>query len=235
VSDDEAIEKLVFDANGVLENLPGDAVHISMSTISVELAERLTSAHAERGQRFVAAPVFGRPEAAEGRELVIVAAGAGDSLARCMPLFEAVGRRTFIIGERPSTANVVKLMGNFLIASMLGSLGESVALTRTYNIDARTFMDVVTDALFPCPVYRGYGARIIADRFTPPGLSLVLGLKDVRLALAAAERVAVSMPIATVLGERAASGVARGMGDWDWASLARVAAQDAGLAPVGNS
>lgn len=220
LADDAAVEGVVLGTGGVLDRMSRDSVHVSMSTIGVALADRLAAAHAARGQHFVAAPVFGRPEAAASRSLTIVASGNAGAVERCLPLFESVGRRTFHVGDDASHAIVVKLMGNFLLASMLEGLGESSAVARRYGLDPQAFIDVLTEALFPCAIFRSYGTRIASGQHTPAGLSLVLGLKDVMLAAAAAERVAVAMPIADVVEERARAGIARGMGDWDWSALA---------------
>jgi 3-hydroxyisobutyrate dehydrogenase-like beta-hydroxyacid dehydrogenase len=148
LSDDAAVEGVIFGSDGALASLGRDAVHISMSTISVALSERLAAAHARAGQGYVAAPVFGRPEAAAAAKLFIIAAGADATIARCSPLFYAMGQRTIVIGENPADANVTKLTGNFLIASVLESLGEAFALVRKSGIDSRRFLDSLTGTLF---------------------------------------------------------------------------------------
>lgn len=229
LSDDHAVEAVVFGDSGILQSLPHGGLHVSMSTISVALSERLLAAHTERGQRYVAAPVFGRPEAAGAGKLFIVAAGAEDALAQLEPLFKAIGQRTFVIGESAPAANVVKLSGNFLIASVIESLGEAFALVRKYDIDPQEYLELLTSTLFAAPIYKTYGGIIAEGKYEPVGFRLALGLKDVRLAMAAAEAKSVPMPVASVIRDRYLGGVANGMADADWSALAKLVAQSAGL------
>lgn len=229
LADDDAVEQVVFGPQGILEGLGPDAVHLSMSTISVALSDRLALAHEAAGQRYLAAPVFGRPEAAEAGKLFIVVAGDDGTIGRCQPLFEILGQRTFPIGETPSLANLVKLSGNFLIASMIESLGEAVALTRKAGIDPHRYIEILTNSLFSAPVYRTYGELIADQKYHPAGFRLSLGLKDMRLALAAADAEAVPMPVASLVHDQFLAGFAQGEGDADWSGLAHIAARNAGL------
>jgi 3-hydroxyisobutyrate dehydrogenase-like beta-hydroxyacid dehydrogenase len=199
-----------------------------MSTISVALSDRLAEAHDKARQRYVAAPVFGRPEAAAAGKLFIVAAGGQTTIDHCKPLFDAMGQKAFVTGDRPSMANVVKLSGNFMIASMLESLGETVALVRKSGIDPHRYLDILTGSLFSAPVYRTYGALIAANKYQPAGFTMSLALKDMRLALAADARM-VPMPAASLVRDHLVSGVARGQGDIDWSGLASICAREAGL------
>src|SRR5690242_5149118 len=181
LADDRALEEVTFPRGGILEGMAAGAIHLSMSTISVELSRRLEEAHKQRKQHYVAAPVFGRPEAAMAAKLFVVAAGPGKPLERCSIVFEAVGQKTFVIGEQPATANVVKLIGNFLITTVLEGLAESFALARKSGIDPGTLLEVLTGSLFSAPVYQTYGKMIAASKFEPVGFKLPLGLKDNRL------------------------------------------------------
>jgi 3-hydroxyisobutyrate dehydrogenase-like beta-hydroxyacid dehydrogenase len=212
-----------------VETLARGAIHIGMSTVSVALSERLAEMHTTRGQIYVAAPVFGRPEAAEAAKLWVVAAGAAEHLERCRPVFEAVGRGCSIVGADPWLANVFKLSGNFLIAAALESLGEAFALVRKSGGDVGQFLDIVNNALFNSPVYAGYGGAVTKEQFTPAGFRLRLGFKDLRLVQEAAESAAVPMPLAGVLRDSFLAALARNEGDLDWAAVARIAAVQAGL------
>jgi 3-hydroxyisobutyrate dehydrogenase-like beta-hydroxyacid dehydrogenase len=229
LADDMAVEAVVLGPEGLLAGLPAGAIHLSSSTISVALAERLDAAHQEAGSILVSAPVFGRPDAATAGRLFVVTGGPAAAVERCRPLFEAVGQHTFPVGDHPAAANLVKLTGNFLIAATIESLSEAFALVRKAGVDPHEFLDVLTGTLFTAPVHRTYGTLIAEDRFSPAGFPMGLGLKDVRLALAAAEAVRVPMPIASLVRDQLLSGLARGHGDLDWAALGLVAAENAGL------
>jgi 3-hydroxyisobutyrate dehydrogenase-like beta-hydroxyacid dehydrogenase len=229
LADDAAVEAILFGDAGIGQSLAAGAIHVSMSTISVALSERLARMHREAGQIYVAAPVFGRPEAAAAAKLFIVAAGPAHVIEKCQPLFDAMGQKTLIIGDKPSDANLIKLSGNFLIAATIESLGEAIALIRKSGIDAHRYVEILTGTLFSAPVYETYGAIIANEKYEPAGFKLALGFKDVRLAFAAAESLQVPMPIASLIRDRFISGLARGEGDSDWAALARLAARDSGL------
>jgi 3-hydroxyisobutyrate dehydrogenase-like beta-hydroxyacid dehydrogenase len=200
-----------------------------MSTISVALSERLAQAHEKAGRAYVAAPVFGRPEAAAAAKLFIVAAGSAKAVARCQPLFEVMGQKTFNIGETPSTANLVKLSGNFLITSVIESLGEAFALTRKSGIEPHQFLDILTGSLFSAPIYKTYGGLIADQQYEPAGFKMSLGLKDNRLAPAVADALSVPMPFASQIHDHMLAAVAQGYGDSDWSGLARLSARNAGL------
>ncbi len=229
LADDQAVEAVVFGEQGILASLPAGAMHVSMSTISVALSKRLAKEHAARNQGYVAAPVFGRPEAAEAAKLLVVAAGPAPAVERAKPILEAISRKLVVLGTEQSSANLVKLAGNFTIASMLETLGEAFALMRKAGIDVQQFHEVVNSSLIQSPVYENYGKIIGSERYEPAGFKLRLGLKDVRLALAAADELAVPLPLASMIHDHLVEGLARGYGDIDWSGLAKVLAEDAGL------
>jgi 3-hydroxyisobutyrate dehydrogenase-like beta-hydroxyacid dehydrogenase len=229
LADDPAVEQTTLGDGGILNTLARGGVHLSLSTISTALSRRLTVAHTARGQSFVASPVFGRPDAAEAARLMVVAAGPAEAVERVRPLLEAIARKLFIIGSEPYSANAVKLVGNFLIASMLETLSEAFVLTRKSGVEPAKILEILNGSFFQSPIYENYGKIILGGKFSPPGFALRLGLKDARLVLAAAEEAAVPMPVASVIRDHFVSGVARGWGDLDWAALANVVAQDAGL------
>jgi 3-hydroxyisobutyrate dehydrogenase-like beta-hydroxyacid dehydrogenase len=228
LSDDQAVESVVFGAGGIADNLGKGAIHVSISTISVALSQRLTTAHAERGQRFVAAPVFGRPDAAAAGKLFIAAAGADDAIDACLPLFEAYGQRTYRFGTHPPDANLVKLSGNFLITSVIESLAEAMALIGKAGLDQHHYLDFLTSSLFAIPIYKNYGAMIADKKFLPAGFAAPLGFKDNRLVLAAAENLRVPMPLATLVYNRFLTLLAQGGESLDWSAISMLAAEDAG-------
>jgi len=229
LADDAAVEAAVFANDGILASLSRGGIHVSCSTISVALSDRLAIEHSRAGQHFVSAPVFGRPDAAENARLAVVAAGEKTVVDRCKPLFEALGPKLLVIGEKPSLANVVKLSGNFLIATVLESLGEAIAFARKSGVDASALLDFLTSTLFNAPVFKTYGGLIVEGKHEPAGFALPLGLKDVRLVLQAAELRSVPMPFASLLRDRFITAIARGNEKSDWSVIARVAAEDAGL------
>ena len=229
LSDDAALEAVTFGSRGVLNSLRKGAIHVSLSTISVAIAERLEQAHGEAGQGFVSAPVFGRPEAAEAGKLAVVAAGQDEYVARCKPLFEAMGPKLLVAGEQASLANTVKLAGNFLIATVLESMAEAMAFAGKSGVDRRALLDFLTSTLFDAPVYKTYGGLIVSGNHDQVGFAAPLGLKDVRLVLEAAGAKSVPMPIASVLRDRLLTAVARGNAEKDWSVLGKIAAEDAGL------
>ncbi|HWX37886.1 MAG TPA: NAD(P)-dependent oxidoreductase [Candidatus Sulfotelmatobacter sp.] len=228
VSDDRAVEEIVFGNEGIASGMKEDCIHVSHSTISVALARRLTAEHAERRQGYLSVPVFGRPDAADSKNLLIVAAGPSKYVERCRPLFSAIGRQTFIVGTEPWQANVAKVCGNFMIAAAIESLAESYATLRKANVEPESFLEIM-NALFGSPVIAGYGRIIAREEFDPAGFALKLGLKDVRLALAAAEECAAPMPLASLVHDHLLSALAQGQGELDWSSMAQVVARNAGL------
>jgi 3-hydroxyisobutyrate dehydrogenase-like beta-hydroxyacid dehydrogenase len=228
LADDAAVEQIVAGNEGMLESLPKGAAHLSCSTISTALARRLAPLHAGKGQACLSTPVFGRPEAAAAKKLLVVAAGAADVIERCHPLFDAIGRQTFVAGGEPWQANAVKLCGNFMIASVLETFGEAYATLRKAGVDPHLFLDTM-NALFGSPVYATYG-RMVADReFEPAGFALRLGYKDARLALDTAQECASPMPIASLVRDQLLSAIAQGHGELDWSAVSQVSARNAGL------
>jgi 3-hydroxyisobutyrate dehydrogenase-like beta-hydroxyacid dehydrogenase len=236
--DDDAVREVVFGrqdlgAEGLGVGLRPGAVHLSMSTISTACAAALAKEHASRGQGYVAAPVFGNPDAAKARQLTIVAGGTPAYVERCRPLLDALGQRTFVIGGDPAEANLVKLLGNMMTATTLEILGETVAVFRKRGLDPKPFLDILTTTMYAGSVHRIFGDRIVRGAYAP-GFIMPLALKDVRLALAEAESVGVPMPSVQVVRDRLTAGIARGYAGLDWSALGLIAAQDAGL-PVGPS
>jgi 3-hydroxyisobutyrate dehydrogenase-like beta-hydroxyacid dehydrogenase len=229
LADDSAVEGIVFVDGGIGVSLGKGAIHISSSTISVALSEKMAAAHATNGQRFISAPVFGRPEAAAAAMLFVAVAGAPDAIDECMPLFNAIGQKTFRFGEKPTDANLVKLSGNFLISSVIEALGEAIALVGKAGLDQHQYVDFLTSTLFNAPVYKTYGGLIADRKFAPAGFAAPLGFKDNRLVLAAAETLRVPLPLASLIYNRFLTLLARGGEKLDWSAFSQLAAEDAGL------
>jgi 3-hydroxyisobutyrate dehydrogenase-like beta-hydroxyacid dehydrogenase len=228
LANDDAVEAVTFGTEGILATLSAGAVHVSCSTISVALAARLNAAHADAGQHFAAAPVFGRPEAAEAAKLFVVAAAEPAVLQTVSPIFDAIGQRTFVVSDDPKAASLVKLSGNFLIASVIESLGEAMALVGKAGVDKLQYLDILTSTLFGAPVYQTYGGLIAREEFEPAGFAAPLGAKDVRLVLAAGEELQVPLPIASLLRDRFLTLLANGGEHLDWSAIGALAAWEAG-------
>jgi len=228
LADDNAVESVVFDDAGVVNILRKGAIHISSSTISVALSEKMTAAHAANGQRFVSAPVFGRPDTAAAGRLFVAVAGSPEAVDDSMPLLEAIGQKTFRFGNNPSDATLVKLSGNFLISSVIEALGEAMALVGKAGLDQHQYVDFLTSTLFNAPVYKTYGGLIADQKFEPAGFVAPLGFKDNRLVLAAAETLRVPLPLASLIYNRLLTLLAHGGESLDWSAFSQLAAEDAG-------
>ena len=228
LADDAAVEGVTFGPGGILANLAKNSLHVSSSTISVDLSDRMAAAHAGAAQTFVSAPVFGRPEAAAAGKLFVVAAGLEASVRIVQPLLDAVGQKTFVVSDRPSAANLIKLSGNFLIGAVIEGLGEAMALVGKGGVDRRQYLEILTSTLFGAPVYKTYGGLIADRKFEPAGFAATLGAKDVRLTLAAAEKLRVPMPLASLLRDRFLALLAQGGENLDWSAIGDLPRQDAG-------
>ena len=228
LADDAALEAVSFGEQGILA-AQGAVLHVSLSTISPDLAARLAQAHGERGGRFVSAPVFGRPDAAAAAKLFVVAAGAAADIKACQPLFDAIGQRTFVVGDEPRMANVVKLCGNFMIMASVEALGESLTLAAKNGVDRGALLEVLTETLFGGLVHRNYGKMLVEENFRPAGFAAPLGLKDMRLVNGVAEASRVPMPLLGVVRDHLLSTIAREGDDIDWSGIGKIIAADAGL------
>jgi 3-hydroxyisobutyrate dehydrogenase-like beta-hydroxyacid dehydrogenase len=228
LANDAATRAVVVD-QGVLDAAHPGLIHINLATVSVALAKELAELHRQRKVGYVAAPVFGRPDAAAAGKLNVVVAGDPATVAKAQPILDAIGQKTWPVGDKPENANVVKIAGNFMIASAIETMGEAVALTRSHGVKADTFLDILTNTLFAAPAYKLYGGLIAAEKYQPAGFTAPLALKDVRLALSAADDNNVPMPFANVLRDSLMELIATGGGDDDWVAMARVAARRAGL------
>jgi 3-hydroxyisobutyrate dehydrogenase-like beta-hydroxyacid dehydrogenase len=228
LANDGAIEEVGL-AGPLLSHAPRNLVHVNLATISLDLARKLTRAHEARRVGYVAAPVFGRPDVAAAGNLVIAAAGSVTDIAAVNPLLACIGRRVEVVGDVPEQANLFKIAGNFMLAGAIESLSEAFALVRKGGIDARVFHDVLSTSLFACPVYQGYGAAIVDERFEPAGFPLRLGMKDVRLALDASRHLSTPLPLASLVHDHFIEAEVAGLGNKDWSSIGGLLARKAGL------
>jgi 3-hydroxyisobutyrate dehydrogenase-like beta-hydroxyacid dehydrogenase len=229
LADDAALEHVLLGNDGVLEGLPRGALHISSSTIAVATADRAASLHEERGLRFLSAPVFGRPEAAAAAKLFIVVAGAQPDYTAASALFPAISQKAFYIGEKPSSANLVKLCGNFTILGAIETFAEAMTLAHKGGVSKKQFLEVMTGTLFDTPVYRNYGAALAEERYKPAGFAAPLGLKDMRLVGQSAETLRVPMPVLNVLRDHLLQTIGAEGEDIDWSGIGRTIAKNGGL------
>jgi 3-hydroxyisobutyrate dehydrogenase-like beta-hydroxyacid dehydrogenase len=232
LANDQAVRETILgrSSSGVaaIDVLPRDAIHMCTSTISVVLSKELAREHAARGQGYVGAPVVGRPEAAAQRQLWVMAGGPRNQIERCRPVMEAIGRGISFVGTEPWQAHLTKIAANFMIASMLEAMGEAFALVRKSGMDSRALLEVL-NAIFASPMYSNYGQKIVNQQFEPAGFRVTLGLKDVHLALEAAQDAAVPMPLASLLRDHFLTAMAHGREAADWSAVSEVAAWSAGL------
>ena len=229
LADDSAVEQVSFETPSFVENLGHGGIHVSLSTISPATARKLAQHHAKHNVSYIAAPVFGRPDAAAAKKLWVCASGPSAARDRVHPLLAAIGQGIFEFGEEAAAANVVKVCGNFLIAAAIEAIGESLVLAEKNGIDPKAVAEMLGKTLFACPVYQGYGKQIAEQRFEPVGFRLALGLKDINLALQTAASSSVPMPMASLLHDRWVAGVAKGRADMDWTAATLGIAEDAGL------
>lgn len=228
VANDSALESIV-NVDGFLEKLGASGIHLSMSTVSPELARKLTERHAQHDAIYLAAPVFGRPDAAAARKLSIALAGQIEAKERVRPVLEALGQGIFDFGEEPAMANVVKLCGNFMIVAAMDAMAEALALAEKNGLDRNAVIAMFGQTLFAAPIYQNYGKMIAEKRHIPAGFYLTLGLKDVNLVLDAAEQAKMPMPLASLVHDRLMASVAKGRGAMDWSAISLDVLDDAGL------
>ncbi|TFE25878.1 NAD(P)-dependent oxidoreductase [Frankia sp. B2] len=229
LADDQAVTDRLLDPR-VLTAAPAGALHVNMATVSTALAIQARREHAEHGLRYLAAPVFGRTDAARAGNLTIVTSGDPDAIAEVQPLFDVLGRRTWTVGDAPEHANLVKILGNYLIACSIEAMAEASAVIEAGGMNPATFIEVLTDNLFTGPVFTGYG-RMIGNRdYEPVNFRLPLGLKDVQLALASGLERNVPLPFGGVLRDAFVDALAHGQTDQDWAAVTETARRRAGLA-----
>jgi 3-hydroxyisobutyrate dehydrogenase-like beta-hydroxyacid dehydrogenase len=229
LADDAALEQVLTGGEGLIEGLRPGALHISLSTISLAAAERTARLHAERAQRFLSAPVFGRPEAAASGKLFVVAAGARAAFDAASTALGAISQRVFYLGETPSSANLVKLCGNFALLSAIEAMAEAMTLAQKGGVPKGQFLEILTNTLFDVPVYRNYGAVLVENRFKPAGFAAPLGLKDMRLVGQVAEALRVPMPVLNALQDHLLQTIGIEGEEIDWSGIALTIAKNGGL------
>jgi 3-hydroxyisobutyrate dehydrogenase-like beta-hydroxyacid dehydrogenase len=218
LSDDAALRAVVLDG-GLLKDARKGTVHIGCSTISIAFAEELTARHAEAGVGYISAPVFGRPDVAEAAQLNVVVGGAESAIDKTAPLLAAIGKKTWVMGDHPAQANAAKIAGNMMIGMAIGAMSEAALLAEGNGVAPKAFFELVLESLFGCRVYQSYSAKIVAEDYSP-GFKMSLGLKDLRLAAAAAERAGKHLPILETVRDQMTEAVQAGLGDKDWSALA---------------
>jgi len=225
LADDAAVRAVWLDS-GLAARLPKGAIHLNMATVSMAIARQLTASH---GNSYVSAPVFGRPPLAAQGQLDIIAAGPKAALDRCRPLFEVLGKQTFVVGEEPAKANAVKIARNFLLATVIESLGEAFALVRKCGVAPADFLNILGNTSLGSPAYKNYGKMIVEQAWTPAQFAMPLGVKDVELALATAREAGMTLPSGELIRKNLLAAIAAGRAEQDWAALAGKLAADAGL------
>jgi 3-hydroxyisobutyrate dehydrogenase-like beta-hydroxyacid dehydrogenase len=228
LADDPAVRNVVLDS-GALDGARAGLVHVVSATISVALAQELEIRHGDRGLGYVAAPVLGRPDVAEQGQLNVLVAGDEASITKVQPLLDAIGKRSWRVGEAPHQANVAKLQVNFMIAAAIETMAEAFTVAEKSGVNPHFMYELITETLFAAPAYKTYGQFIVDQQFEPAKFKLKLGLKDIRLALAAGEAVDAPAPLAALLRDNFIDAIAHGGADLDWAGLATVARRRAGL------
>jgi 3-hydroxyisobutyrate dehydrogenase-like beta-hydroxyacid dehydrogenase len=229
VSDDDAIAALTTSDDGILAGLKKDAVHVGMSTVTVDMADRLVAAHQSAGKHYISAPVIGRPQAAAAGELFIVAAGETADVARAKPVFDAIAKGTIVVGERAVQANLMKLDINHLAHCVVEGLSEFFALAEKGGVSPEAARKVLLGTSFGAPIYQRFSALILEKKFAPGAASARLALKDNRAIVAAGEKYGAPMPFASIVHDRLVALIAQDDGEIDYAAISRLARRDAGL------
>lgn len=231
VSKDSVLEEVTLGEHGFAKVMKNGAVHVSMSTVSAETSEKLQATHRAEGAHYLAAPVFGRPDAAAAKMLFILSAGPANAREQAAPYLAAMGQKTFELGDEPRLANIIKLCGNFMIMGLIESMGEALTLCEKNGMPRQLFVDILSQSIFPAPIVANYGKQIADQAYEPPRFKLELGLKDANLVLESAAEAGMAMPLAQLMQARFQTAVANGRGQWDWTGAAYNISADAGTKP----
>jgi 3-hydroxyisobutyrate dehydrogenase-like beta-hydroxyacid dehydrogenase len=225
---DESIGEIFLGGGNVIGEMKPGAIHVGMSTISPNIGERLTQAHARQGIIYLGCPVFGRPEAAQARQLWLVPAGPQAAFQRVRPLLERLGRGMTYLGEDAAQAHLVKLAGNFLIAAAIEGMAEAFSLVERGGLDTERFLEVLNN-VFRSPVYQIYGKFVAKGAPEPAAFAMRWGLKDLKLVRSTAEALSTPLPMADLIYQHLTASVARGRGEKDWTAVSEIAREMAGL------
>lgn len=226
VANDQALEAVTEGVDGLLESAYPGCIHVSLSTVAPATTHKLMLMHQEKGVHFIAAPVFGRPDAAAKQALWICMAGDEDAKKKIEPLLNKIGKKIYDFGDKPEAANAVKLAGNFMILSVIEMLGEAFAFAQKSGINPEQLHAFFTETLFPSPVFLNYGKILIQQKFTPAGFKLTLGLKDLNLFLNTAHSLHVSSPLAQMLQKQLLASLNKGREEMDWSAISLLALED---------
>ncbi len=229
VANDSALESITLGEGGILERLGSGGIHISMSTVSPAIVQRLAQEHTKHESFYVAAPVFGRPDAAAAGALWVCVSGADAAKERVRPVLEAIGQGIFDFGVAPEAANIVKLVGNFWIVAAMEAMAEGLTLAEKNGVERTKVIEMLSQTIFASRIYQNYGGAIARKSYTPVGFEMQLGLKDVNLVLQTAEQSHMPMPLVSLLHDRLQTGIAKGRGEMDWMAMALAVSEDAGL------
>ncbi|MGH3723284.1 MAG: NAD(P)-dependent oxidoreductase [Mycobacterium sp.] len=220
LADDRAVAETFLESE-VLADARG-ALHVNLATVSTQLADRAAAQHGEHGVGYVAAPIFGRVAVAQAGQLQVLAAGGSEHIDRAQTFFDVIGARTWRLGDAPRQANVVKIIGNFLIASAIQSLSEAVSMAERSDVNAGLLVELLTSTLFQGPAYSSYGALIATSAYEPAGFTTTLGRKDIGLALDVAADAGLRLPFGEVLRSVLDDALANGQANLDWSSIAEL-------------
>lgn len=229
LTDDDAVRAVVLSESGLASVLRPGAIHLSTSTIGVDFCRELDAVHRKLQQILIAMPVLGNPEMADKRELFILLGGPKEAIERCRLVVDRLGQRSFHVADEPWLASAMKLGANALTAATLQSMGEVFAFLAKAGVPPQRAQEILTGSLFDGRVHKAYGQKIVDHRYSPPGMTVPLAMKDLRLVLAEAEHLSVPMPVASLLHDRLVAAEARGWSDLDWSALGLLAAFEAGV------
>lgn len=218
VSDDAALQGLFADGS-IFRRLGRQGIHVSMSTISPKTAAELASRHRAEGGTYLACPVMGRPDTVAAKRQTFYMSGPPAAREAVKPVLQCISRRVLELGDAPEAAHTAKLASNFLIAAVVESLGEAFAFVEKSGLPAETFFETITEFLFDCFIYKGYGKHLLSGEHREPLFRLALGAKDMSLVAQTAAETRTPMPLLSLIRDRYLASLAQGRGDWDWTAI----------------